>query len=54
MGPSFRRGPLALGRRIRMGRAAGAREVNVGWTNRSECNEQWYAAARVYRAVHSY
>jgi hypothetical protein len=26
-----------------MGRAAGAREVNVGWTNRSECSEQWEA-----------
>jgi hypothetical protein len=26
-----------------MGRAPGAREVNVGWTNRSECNEQWEA-----------
>jgi hypothetical protein len=24
-----------------VGRAAGAREVNVGWTNRSERNEQW-------------
>ena len=37
------RGPRALSRRIGMGRAAGAREVNVGWTNRSECNEQWEA-----------
>src|SRR5947209_13487511 len=37
------RGPRALSRRIGMGRAAGAREVNVGWTNRSQCNEQWEA-----------
>src|SRR6476619_7351207 len=34
------RGPRALSRRIGMGRAC---EVNVGWTNRSECNEQWEA-----------
>src|SRR5262249_57550986 len=37
------RGPRALSWRIGMGRAAGAREVNVGWTNRSQCNEQWEA-----------
>src|SRR5215472_18725690 len=37
------RGPRALSGRIGTGRAAGAREVNVGWTDRSECNEQWEA-----------
>ena len=37
------RGPRASGRYIGMRRAAGAREVNVGWTNRNECNEQWEA-----------
>src|SRR5215471_14750035 len=37
------RGPRALSRRIGMGRAAGAREVNVGCTNRSECNKHWEA-----------
>src|SRR5262252_4916727 len=37
------RGPRALRGRIGMGCAAGAREVNVGWANRSESNEQWKA-----------
>src|SRR6266566_5257994 len=37
------RGSRALSRHIGMGRAAGAREVNVGWVNRSESNEQWKA-----------
>src|SRR5262245_55018780 len=37
------RGPRALRGRIGRGRTARAREVNVGWTNRSECNEQWEA-----------
>src|SRR5262249_5711470 len=37
------RGPRALRGRIGMGCAAGAREVNVGWANRSESNEQWEA-----------
>jgi len=31
-----------------MGRAAGAREVNVGWTNRSKCNEQWEAKGTLF------
>src|SRR4030095_9677362 len=37
------RGPRALRGRLWMGCAAGAREVNVGWANRSESNEQWKA-----------
>src|SRR5262252_8596152 len=37
------RGPRALRGRIGMCCAAGAREVNVGCTNRSECNKQWEA-----------
>src|SRR5262245_57423155 len=37
------RGPRALRGRIGMGCAAGAREVNVGWANRSESKEQWKA-----------
>src|SRR5262252_10733314 len=37
------RGPRALRGRIGMGCAAGAREVNVGWANRSESNDQWEA-----------
>src|SRR5215510_8878867 len=37
------RGSRALRGRIGMGCAAGAREVNVGWANRSESKEQWKA-----------
>src|SRR5262250_218670 len=38
------RGPRGLsGRIIGTGGAAGAREVDIGWTDRSECSEQWEA-----------